>query len=145
MPRPVFRNLTIANPPQVENAALSKWLMQTVLELQRFSKDVSNFLVQDVAVARVSKQKLEDDFQIMSDGLFVEVFSDAAVVSNTTLAFRPGVIGSWLIVHNIGTFSVTVKNNAGTRLGADAVLLGNGTLTVRYDGTNWVKVAQQAN
>lgn len=124
---------------------MSKWLDQTIRELQRFAKDVATFMVQDIAVARVNKQKLFPNFQIGSDGLFIEVFSDESVVSHTIQAFRQGIIGSWLIIHNIGSFSVTIKNNAGTALGADVVLGFQDILTVRYDGVNWIKLAQADN
>jgi hypothetical protein len=152
MPRGVFRDLMITSPPKVEDPTLARWLDQTVRELQRFAKDISYFLVQDIAVARVSTQKLVAGFQIMSDGLFVEILSDAAVTSNTTKAFRPGVLGSWLIIQNIGAFPITIKNGAGTVLGTgggggggDEILGTNSILTVRYDGTNWVKISEAHN
>lgn len=107
-------------------------------------------MVQDVAVARVTKQKVVAGFQVMSDGLFVELFSDSAVTSNTTQAFRPGVTGSWLILQNIGAFPITIKNGAGTFLGlsgggGDEVLGTNDTLMVRYDGMNWIKLSEANN
>ena len=147
MPRPIFRELTITEPPKVDDSTLGKWLGQLTRELQRFSKDVSTFLVQDVAVARVSKQEVGNGFQVMSDGLFVELFSGANATSDGTRAFRPGVLGSWLIIQNTGTANITLVNGAGCFLGVggDHTLGPNDVIGVRYDGVNWIRIFEVNN
>lgn len=146
MPRGIFRHLTINEPPPGDNPkALDTWLRQTVHELQRFSKDIETFLVQDIAVARVSDQVMVNGDQIMSDGLFVNLYAATNITANGTRAFKPGVVGSWLILQNVGPGTITIPNGAGTNFSTAINLAPNDIVIVRYYGTEWLQVTPKSN
>jgi hypothetical protein len=144
--RPIFGHLTISNPPSIENGtAFDKWMGATVREWQRFATDIENYLVQDIEVARVTTQKVVNGDQIISDGLFVELYADSNVTMDGTQAIRHGSLGSWLILHNVGPGTITIPNGAGTQFSTAINLASRDIVIVRYDGTKWFQVAPKSN
>jgi hypothetical protein len=77
---------------------------------------------------------------------FVKITAASPVTGSTITAIADGWnSGQILTVLNVGTNAITVKNNANTKIGADLALAQNDSLSVWWNGTDWVRYASADN
>ncbi len=71
----------------------------------------------------------------------------AAVTSNTTTAIVDGYfVGQLLIIEGTdNTNTITIKDNANTKMAGDVVLGINDTITFMWDDTDWIELARSNN
>ncbi len=73
---------------------------------------------------------------------FVKVLASSPVTLNTTTAISDGsAVGSLLILMGGSSNAITVPNNANTRLTAARVLTTNSTLTLIWNGFDWLEIS----
>ena len=133
------------SPKNIENVL--EWIEVTRRELNTWAHDLFNTVPDSRLFGRVSTQVLSASFTIDPTSPFMAILSDSVVTSDVTIAVKAGKIGQWVVVSNIGSNNITVKNNALTKLGgaADVVLTPNSTLSLRWDGTNWLQTSSSIN
>ncbi len=76
------------------------------------------------------------------------ITADGAVSTSASTAIGDGSrrsYGDLLVLLNVGSNAITIKNSANTLLGGDVVLGANDTLLVIWDGDNWVRLATGDN
>lgn len=126
------------------NPDLYYWLREWKLQVERYAIENKFFAPDTRVIGRTVRQELADGFIIEPDEIFVEIRSGGgAIASDVTAAIRDGKLGQVLIIQNIHTEVITIRNNAKTKLaGAVNAVLGQyDTLVLRWDDNNsqWVQ------
>lgn len=119
------------------------WSANLIKQLTDTFRDINNLMMPKTGVGRFSTQTLGDNFTISQDGLIVLLDSGSAVTSNDIVAIKNGQLGSLLILINMGSNNITIKNNANTKIGADITLQPFGSLMMAWCRTTWVRIASQ--
>lgn len=95
-----------------------------------------------------STQTLAATFTIAPNKTYCPISSAGNVTSHATTAISDGSeTGQQLIIENRGSFVITLKNAANTKLpgAADFNITANSTMTFIWNGTDWVTTASSAN
>lgn len=133
-----FPGIRPANSPE----ELKTWSDRFNRLVQDSFREIQNFFMPYTGKGRVSKLSVAAGFTINSDGLFVFLTSASDVTSDTTNAIASGKdAGEQLILVNMGSHIITIKNLANTKLGGgDVPLNPNNSLWILWDGTDWIRL-----
>lgn len=86
-------------------------------------------------------------FSLQPATQFHQLTGTAARTSDTTTAVKDGTfIGQLLVIegtHDVNT--ITIKDNANTKMAGDAVLGANDTLTLMWNDTDWTEICRSNN
>jgi len=134
-------------PNPATSQGFMKWARQLTYELNRFFAQGRLAHPDDRLIGITKTVEVAAGFTVEPDTLFVELSSTGTVTSNATIAIKAGDTGQLCIIENIGTFAITIKNDALTKLsGAADVILGQyDTLGVRWNGSFWTQIMGSNN
>ena len=119
-----------------DNAAITG--LATVGETLGVTGDLT--LAADVVVSPVTAISLTAGAIITPTGIYQPLTSAAAVTCSTTTCIAAGATGQLLILENQNASdAITIDGTGGTvECKADAVLAAGDTLTLIFDGTDWI-------
>ena len=91
-------------------------------------------------------QNVAASFTIDAKAPHIHLLSTVAVTSSATTAIKGHITGQMLWIENCGTFNITIKHNAGTKLNGsvDITLTPYGVLAVKWDPINqlWAEISR---
>jgi len=122
-------------PNSLGNADLHRWLHSFQNGIQQFTRDVVEIGADYDLIAHVTRQTVAAGFSITPDSHDIELSSAADVTSSTTFAVRDGRNGQTIVLTNVGTHLITLKDNANTKLGEDITLNTNDTVVLKWSDT----------
>lgn len=127
-------------PVPTSTEDLVRWARAITLELDRYFAGLSDQAVDHRLFGRVDTQIVGAGFTILPTLPFIDLYAAGPVTSDVTTAIKPGSDGQLICLENRSTFSITIKDGAGTFLSGDKVLTQHMTLLIRWDGALWVVI-----
>ena len=115
------------------NSILRKYFDDSELVLAD-SNLIGNNVIQNLAAA----------FTINPNAFFIDMYSTAAVTSNTTTAIKDGLRNQRIVLCNRGTNNITIAHDANTKLNASVnnAITPDGSLTLRWGGSYWFELGR---
>lgn len=138
-----FLTPTLPKVPFLKDEELVIYLESLTRELNRSFQEIRDLKASYAGVFRIVKTVPGAAFTLNEDGLIIFAKPSANRTSDVTTAIRDGNDGEMLLIVNISTFTLTIKDAANTDLGGADVVLATGDsllLVWSSDLSTWCKV-----
>ncbi len=87
---------------------------------------------------------ITDNIEIVPTGSYQPIAA-AANVGTDSITTTGFIAGDWVTFINTSDTTITITDTGTVMLSGDAALTQYDTLTLLFDGTNWIEIAQTAN
>ena len=139
--RPVKPGLLILPIAPRSESDLVRWTQQLTQELQQHLGHSYMETPDMLLLGKVRKQIATDGFTVDPTEVFTDLFANADVTSSVTIAIKTGSTVRLLILQNICTHNITLKQGTQIEFASlnDFTLTPGRSILLRWNGTTWME------